>query len=140
MENYEATTEDYEEAINLCDLLSMAINDGFECVKNLKPGSEERSRAIKDVSELYRLKIEEEKMVFNDNQSEKELDLKIIQERGKKKDRILNVVTNILGLGLPMVFSTIWYYKGLKFEETGSITSSTNRSIISNGFRSIFKK
>ena len=36
----------------------------------------------------------------------------------------------MLGIGLPLVGYGHWFRKGLKFEETGSITSSMMRNLI----------
>ena len=61
---------------------------------------------------------------------ERDLKLKEAQAEDQKIDRLVRAGIEMLGIGLPLVCYGHWFRKGLKFEETGSITSSMMRNLI----------
>ncbi len=72
----------------------------------------DKMTAIDDLTKLYRLRIEEE----------------------SRKDRYFRLGVEAAGIILPLIFYGIWLKRGFKFEETGTFTSTTFRSLF-NKFR-----
>ena len=61
---------------------------------------------------------------------ERDLKLKESQLEDQKVDRLMRAGVAMVEIGLPLVCYGHWFRKGLKFEETGSITSSMMRNLI----------
>ena len=61
---------------------------------------------------------------------ERDLKLKESQLEDQKVDRLMRAGIAMVEIGLPLVCYGHWFRKGLKFEETGSITSSMMRNLI----------
>lgn len=93
------------------DLLEKQIKTDILKLSTLEE-SKEKSTAIDDLVKLHRLKIEEE----------------------SRKDRFLRIGVEAAGIILPLIFYGIWLRRGFKFEETGTYTSTTFRSLF-NKFR-----
>lgn len=109
------------------ELLNEEIKKQIKDLSNLNPGSEEKSRATDDVAKLYKLAVEEEKGE-RDSENEKN------QLAEQKKDRYVKIGIAAAEITLPLIFYGIWMRKGLRFEETGSFTSTTFKGLI-NRFR-----
>lgn len=108
----------------------------------LRHDSEGKSNEIKDLTELYKLRIEEAKIETDriDKMRQREVErdaqmnenyLKSEQLRSQALDRWINV-----GLQVGLTFASLvayncWYNRGLKFEETGTVTSPMTRNLIS---------
>lgn len=58
-----------------------------------------------------------------------ELEIKNAQLRDSKIDRYINIALRSIELAVPFIFGSVWMAKGLKFEETGSLTSSVFRGL-----------
>lgn len=108
-------------------MLHERIADDFDKLREMEVGSEEYKAAAATLNQFMDRAIEMEKIG-----SEK--DLKIQQMEDDKKDRLVrNIFTgvNVLG-GIGLV---IWgTNKTLKFEETGTITTSAGRKFIGKLF------
>ena len=61
---------------------------------------------------------------------ERGIQLKEAELDDRKTDRLFRAGIAMLELGVPLVCYGHWFRKGLKFEETGSITSSMMRNLI----------
>lgn len=127
------------------DLLREEIKNQIEGLSDFESGSEEKLKAIKGVAELYKLKIDEEKAKADSSDKEErreaELDfgqreciLKEEEAKELKKDRLIRACISGAELVLPLLFYAVWMRKGLKFEETGTFTSTTFRGLF-NRFR-----
>lgn len=104
------------------ELLTRQIDTEIQSLSTMEAGSEEKSATIDGLTKLYKLKIEETK-------NEKDLEAQKAERDILKKDKIVGRVLDGLSIGLPLVFSAIWMKKGFKFEETGTFTSQTFRSL-----------
>lgn len=117
-------------------LLEETIKEEINNLTTLKSGSEEKSTAIDDIAKLYKLKIDESKVV-NDAQ-EKEIQritensLRAQQLTEQTKERYFRFGAEAAGIILPLIFYATWMRKGFKFEESGTFTSTT--------FRGLFQK
>ena len=124
------------------EMLNDEIKTTFDKLKWLSEGTKERESAIKDLDTLYQLSLDEEKLdleaeIKNADRGEAsknaldEARLKEAQFKDQKKDRYFRVGMEAAGIILPLVFYGIWYHDGLKFEETGTFTSTTLRGLFS---------
>ena len=135
------------------ELLVKAIEKGFEDLEQIEDESEEKSEAVENIVKLYKLKIEENRneaqakndleirnkdLELKENQmkndlkvSRKELRIKENQINEQSMDRWVNFGIQV-GLGLVGIFAyDRWYRRGLKFEETGTITAPMTRNLLS---------
>lgn len=128
--------------MELRKLLREEIEREFSELTNLAPGSNEASSAIEDLTKLYKLSIEETEQEWGFNEKyearESETQLKEEQLKEQVKDRYFKISIDIAGIVVPMVFYAIWMRRGLKFEETGTYTSTTFRGLFSR-FRPTMK-
>ena len=115
------------------DLLGEVIKTEIRNLSTLEPGSKEKSTAIEDLAKLYKLRIEETKNEwdFSEKYDAREGDkqLKKDQLEEQVKDRYFRLGVEAAGIILPLIFYAIWMKRGFKFEETGTYTSTTFRSL-----------
>lgn len=110
-------------------LLDEEIKAEIAEISYLESGSEQKSKAIEDLTKLYRLKIDESK---NDDAlmiQKQEQKLREDQKAEQVKDRYFRVGIAAAELVLPLIFYGVWMSKGFKFEETGTYTSGTFRNL-----------
>lgn len=142
----------------LKDLLSEEIKTQIQDLSKLDPGSEEKSKAINNLSTLYKLKIDETKMEldFDEKQARRKMDnenrlkddaikeqqlkdensvrerdelIRKEQSAEQVKDRYIKLGIAAAEIILPLIFYSKWMKKGFKFEETGTFTSTTFRGL-----------
>ena len=118
------------------NLLEDEIKAEIVKVSSMEPGSDKHSTAVKSLTELYKLNIEEtenERAFVNrcdrDLIEERDMQLKAEQLREQKLDRYFRLGIEAAGLVLPLIFYGCWMRKGFKFEETGTFTSTTFRGL-----------
>jgi len=116
------------------DLLDDAIESEIRNLPNLEQGSSEKSNAIDNLTQLYKLRIEEAKIDQASVESDRDIALKQKQLEDQAKERKINI-----GLQLGLAFSSLlaydaWYRRGLKFEETGVIRSPWIKNLVSRMF------
>lgn len=102
---------------------------------------EERNKAVDDLTKLYKLRIEELRANLEFETEQKKIEAEkdrvmreaLSESRKRKEERLstylrcgLTTAEILLTLG----FNWVWMNKGLKFEETGSITSTTFGNLI----------
>lgn len=148
---------------NIKDLLNEEIAAEIQAISSLDSGSEEKSKAIEDLTKLYRLRIEETKSELDaedkrsrrtleseanvreneikKSQLDEQIKADVQDEQYKRsqldeqvKDRYFKLGIAAAELLIPLMFYGIWMRKGFKFEETGTYTSTTFRGLF-NRFR-----
>lgn len=148
---------------NIKDLLNEEIAAEIQAISSLDSGSEEKSKAIEDLTKLYRLRIEETKSELDaedkrsrrtleseanvreneikKSQLDEQIKADVQDEQYKRsqldeqvKDRYFRLGIAAAELLIPLMFYGIWMRKGFKFEETGTYTSTTFRGLF-NRFR-----
>lgn len=130
---------------NINELLDEEIAAEIRSISEMKGGSTEKSKAISDLATLYKLRIEENKNLWEADEKydrrkmEEEAglrdeDIKRTQISEQIKDRYFKVGIAAAELMIPLVFYGIWMNKGFKFEETGAYTSTTFKGLF-NRFR-----
>ena len=123
------------------ELLNEEIADEIKALFELEAGSNEKSAAIEDLTKLYKLRIEENKSswdaddkynrrIMDEKSNDKDDEIKQKQLEEQVKDRYFKVGIAAAELMIPLMFYGIWMNKGFKFEETGTITSSTFKGLI----------
>lgn len=114
-------------------LLEEEIKAEIRDLSTLEPGSKEKSTAIEDLAKLYKLRIEETKNEwdFSEKYDAREGDkqLKKDQLEEQVKDRYFRFGVEVASIILPLIFYAAWMKRGFKFEETGTYTSTTFRSL-----------
>jgi hypothetical protein len=116
------------------DLLSEEIKTELTNLPNLNYGSKERVAAVNDLTNLYKLRIEEAKLELDSEERynkridefdarEEESKLKERQFKEQVKERRLKIGVEVAGIVLPLGVYCYQFFKGLKFEETGTVTS-----------------
>ena len=152
---------EHDNKIKLDEVISTAI-DGLDA---LEDGSDEKKQAVEDLAKLYRLRIDEEKAIWEssekldrqdmeknqheadnklreedltlreaqmraDNELRKEdLALREEQMKADKTHRYISYGLEAAGIVLPLIFYGTWMRRGFKFEENGTFTSTTFRSL-----------
>ena len=140
-------------------LMDAEIISQIKGLKSLQAGSQEQTAAVKNLTALYEARINEAKIQLDaedkrekremereqhradetmrksqaaDEAAARERDLKLkeSQMEDQKVDRLMRAGIAMVEIGLPLVCYGHWFRKGLKFEETGSITSSMMRNLI----------
>ena len=118
---------------NIKELLNEEICNQINKLPNMTLGSEEHSVAVKSITELYQLRIDEIKA---ENDRINSANLQAADEQLKKdqlseqiKDRYFKLGIGVAELVLPLAFYAAWMKKGFKFEENGTFTSTTFRGL-----------
>lgn len=123
------------------DLLGEEIKKEINNLSSLDDATEKKSKAIDDIAKLYRLKLEETKIEaeLEDNRNRHELekmakdDERTSREEQRKKinlDRVVDVGLQVLTVVGGWIAYDVWHRRGLKFEETGSVTSPFTRNLM----------
>lgn len=123
------------------DLLGDEIKKEINNLSSLDDATEKKSKAIDDIAKLYRLKLEETKIEaeLEDNRNRHELekmakdDERTSREEQRKKinlDRVVDVGLQVLTVVGGWIAYDVWHRRGLKFEETGSVTSPFTRNLM----------
>lgn len=126
-------------------LLNEEIASEIQALSQFEVGSNEKGAAIDDLTKLYKLRIEENKSIWEADEKVnrrvmenetimRDNEIKRTQISEQIKDRYFRVGIAAAELVLPLMFYGVWMKKGFKFEETGSYTSATFRGLI-NRFR-----
>lgn len=99
--------------------------------------AKERDFKLKEAQMNSETALKERDLAFKEGQAageaaarERDLQLREDQLEDQKIDRLVRAGIAMVELGLPLVCYGHWFKKGLKFEETGSITSSMMRNLI----------
>lgn len=127
-------------------LLDEVVNE-VERLDTLKAGSEDHSRATSDAVALHKQLLEEWKFAAATEQEARALDqadAKIALEREKLEfekaqateqkrfrigETILKGLVDVAAIGVPALIYNTWMNKGFEFEQNGTFTSQTFRSL-----------
>ena len=114
------------------DMLDDVIREEIQILTSLQ-SADEKSSVIDCIVKLYKLRIEETK---NESDSIEKFDareneqlLKKEQFDHDKKMALIKIGLETMGIVLPLIFYGMWMKRGLKFEETGTFTSTTFRNL-----------
>ena len=120
---------------DLRKMLEEEIASQIENLDSLEQGSDEHSNAVDSVAKLYKLTIEEDRCnkEFEEAKRQRETDKAAKEDQLKdvKIDRYFRVGSIVAVTLLQLGAYGHWYKKGLKLEETGTLTSPTMKGVIS---------
>lgn len=109
--------------MNMKTLLDVEIEDKFEELAKLDPGSKEYAAVADAITKLMDRRLEIEKLEISETQTEKQM----IEDR---KARLVKNLIDVGGIVLPLAV-TIWgALVSFKFEEEGTITTSVGRKFM----------
>lgn len=134
---------------DITQMLDERIKADFTGLTSLEQGSEAKSKATRDVIELYKLRLDEKKIeaAHEEHVDRNELErdkhflesqtrddervLKEAQHKSQKLDRWINFGLVTGQLIITIVAYDIWNRRGLKFEEEGTIRSPHTKNLLS---------
>ena len=136
-----------EEKIN--QALNEELLRQIEGLADFETGAREMSGAVDDVVKLHnlyesneklavekrKLALEESKMKHDSEQNEQHEKTTLAEQ---KKDRYVRIGITAAEIVIPLIFSGIWFARGLRFEEKGSYTSKTPQTV--NAFQNFANK
>ena len=112
--------------------LDEEIEREIQDLSDLDAGSEEKSKAIDGVTKLYKLKLDEIEAETKRQESENQKELEEAKRKDANKGQWISIAVQV-GLAVAgWVCYDIWHRRGLKFEETGTVTSPWTRNLMSN--------
>jgi hypothetical protein len=121
------------------ELLESELKSEIANLASLQIGSAEHTAAIESVNKLYRLKLEETKTELDENEKDykrksddREYELKVAQLKNWFVDLVAKYGVEIGLTIFWIIFYSIKFNKGLKFEETGTYTSKTFMNFMGN--------
>lgn len=106
-------------------LLETELERQFDELQTLDAGSEEQSRAVENVVKLYKAKIDEQKAVWD---SEDSYDRRVAESK-QTKERWIKLGIDAAGIISPMIFYTLWMKIALGFETNGYPSSMTTKEL-----------
>ncbi|MDU8690069.1 hypothetical protein RX411_02005 [Faecalibacterium prausnitzii] len=131
--------------MELNERLDKELERRFEDLENLKTGSDEQGKATDNIVKLYKLRMDENEQENSKNADEDKAVLERhkleLEEQKAKDDKLIRILTTVTSVGVTIAGFAVgshWYGKGFKFEETGTICSSTFKGLMRD-FR-FFKK
>ncbi len=131
--------------MELNERLNKELERRFEDLENLETGSDEQGKATDNIVKLYKLRMDENEQESSKNADEDKAVLERhkleLEEQKAKDDKLIHILTVATSVGVTIAGFAVgshWYGKGFKFEETGTICSSTFKGLIKD-FR-FFKK
>lgn len=130
------------ETNNIEELLNDEIAAQIRALNYLEPGSKEKSAAIEDLTQLYKLRIDENKSlmdadekyqrrVMDEDSKAREEEFKRMQMDEQKKDRLVRICIAGVELVVPLLFYNVWMKNGFEFEKNGAVSSFTFRNLVS---------
>lgn len=124
------------------NLVDQQIKTEIQNLDYLEMGSKEKQNAIDGIAKLYELRLSERKAETEqiENQARIELETKKV-ENEIDNDQVKRKGTNLdrwisLGLQIAVPLGTfiaynVWFNRGLKFEETGTVANPWTRNLMS---------
>lgn len=123
--------------MELNERLDKELERRFEDLGNLETGSDEQGKATDNIVKLYKLRMDENEQENSKNADEDKAVLERhkleLEEQKAKDDKLIRILTTVTSVGVTIAGFAVgshWYGKGFKFEETGTICSSTFKGLM----------
>ena len=110
------------------------INEELETIGKMEVGSDEHKGAVDSVAKLMDRAIELEKLEVEREKCGDENYYKDAQLASDKKDRIVKDIINAASIIVPTTLAVWGTFVTLKFEETGTVTTTAGRNFFSKLF------
>lgn len=131
------------------DKMEKEVERLLDKLKGLTPGTDEYAKVLSELTTLQKLYMDTEKHVEEQKLSDRNAandelyhEEALANEQKKldeaKKKRWFDAILGVLGTGATvagLVCTGRWFRMGLKFEETGCISSGMNRQLLSKLFK-----
>ena len=111
--------------------LEEEINAELERIAVMEDGTEEKRRATEHLEHLYRLRMDEKRFESERQDRAEEARVKAKESKRSAIFKVVEVCSTVIGIVAPLGCYGAWMNKGLKFEETGVLTSGTFKNFIS---------
>lgn len=120
------------------DMLEETIGQTIEKFRQAEPGSDEYKETARVICEFWKIAIEyttagmeyrekEEQRLSEERFKAQQLE---IQKHNNFLQLVKDYVLGGLGIAVPAIIYVVLFNKGLKFEETGSVTSGTVKNLV----------
>ena len=109
-------------------LLDEEIKDRISTVSDLPQGSPESKNAVEELETLHKLRMEEMRVEAECKAKEDDLTLKKQQHKTQIWTSIATVGVGLITTAAYLIMDNLWFNRGLKFEETGTFCSQTNKN------------
>ena len=103
------------------------VQSDLEKIEQMELGSQERLRAVETVDKLQKMRLDRNRLADEQAESHLKADREFSD---KRKDRIIKIILSLIEIGAPLALYGTYLSRGFKFEEEGTYTSSTFRSLI----------
>lgn len=114
--------------------LADTLQEQFNDLKKLEPGSKEYSALVADIRSLWDLGLEETRIRIEADDTLYERDVEAAkaeeEKRNKQFDRVIKIGLDLAAIAVPATIYTVLFLVGLKFEETGSFSTSWMRNLM----------
>lgn len=119
-------------------LLDETIVNEIQTLSEYEVGSEKRSAAVEELTQLHKLRIEEAKVEVSKAENydkavtcDREWEIRRDQLKAEARDRWINFGLQVgIAIGGWIAYD-VWHRRGLKFEESGTVGSSWTRNLMS---------
>jgi hypothetical protein len=123
---------------NVKRLLEEELVDEIQNLNKMDLGSDEYRTTVDGISKLMDKVNDAEKIKLDAQEKEasriQDAELEMVKIKEEKKGRLTNVLTTVAGIVIPVAV-TIWgTITTLKFEEEGTITTTSGKSFATNLF------
>lgn len=112
-------------------MIDDVIKEEIGNLSTLDAGSKEKTAAVEDLKKLCEIRMEEAKIEQAKCEKQDELDAKWAQIDQSKLDRWINVGLQIGLTAASLIAYDVWFKRGLRFEETGTIRTPMTRNLLS---------
>ena len=102
-------------------------------LEELKPTDEEYGVVVSRIETMTDVLNSQRKSLMEIDKVENDIEISKIEKKRYWKDKVfdgLKIGVELTGIIAPIIFYGIWLNKGFKFEEEGTITSSTFKGLI----------
>lgn len=115
-------------------LLDEVIETELLSLSEMERGSETKTATIKDVTELYKLRIEEAKAEQAKVDSRREAEVRRLQLQAQSFDRWLNFGATVGTTVVGWILYNTWFHQGIEFEQTGTVRNPWTRTLMTKMF------
>lgn len=109
-------------------LLDEEIKERITTVSELPQGSQESKNAVEELETLHKLRMEEMRVEAECKAKEDDLTLKKKQHKTQIWTTVATVAVGVATTVAYIIADNVWFNRGLKFEETGTFCSQTNKN------------
>ena len=119
--------------MKLNEKLNKELERRFEDLENLETGSDEQTKATDNIVKLYKLRTDVNEQEASADKYALEKHKLELEEQKVKDSKLISIIGTMASVGVTLAGFAVgshWYGKGFKFEETGTICSSTFKGLM----------